>query len=196
MTRLFIISGVPAAGKSTVSRLIAERLPASMVVEGDVIRAMPVTGRVDMSRDYDAEALRQLRLRYQAALAVAAVYLRGGFDAVVNDNILGDALNDFLAMLPCPEAHLVFLNPDPETLRQRDRDRDKTAYGHLWWEFGQLHLVLLDQTPHLGLWLDTTGQGPDQTVDDIFDRLGDSIVTGASPRPAGSATTTGGNRTT
>jgi len=77
---LFVISGVMAAGKSTVARLLAGRFDRGVCVPGDAIRAMVVSGRLEMSPDAGADALGQLVLRYKGALAVAAVYLDAGFD--------------------------------------------------------------------------------------------------------------------
>lgn len=52
-----------ASGKSTVAQAAAERLPRSVHVRGDVFRRMIVSGRVEMTPDAPAEALRQLELR-------------------------------------------------------------------------------------------------------------------------------------
>lgn len=62
-----------------------------------------VSGRVDVRPDSGEEALRQLALRYAAALAVAGVFLNGGFDVVVEDVIIGHILRDFLSLVPVPE---------------------------------------------------------------------------------------------
>jgi cytidylate kinase len=56
---LFVISGVSGAGKSTVARLLAERFERGVCVPGDAIRAMIVSGRVDMRPDAEEEALLQ-----------------------------------------------------------------------------------------------------------------------------------------
>ena len=64
--------------------------------------------------------LAQLLLRYRGALAVAAVYLEAGFDAIVEDVIIGPVLSEFLALVPVPELHLVFLDPDATALADRD----------------------------------------------------------------------------
>src|SRR5262249_9652473 len=96
--RLFVISGVSAAGKSTVARQLASRLPSAVCVCGDEIHSMVVSGGVDMAPEASEEALRQLVLRYAGALAVAEVYLRAGFDAVVEDVIIGPVLREFLEL--------------------------------------------------------------------------------------------------
>ncbi len=179
---LFVISGVPAAGKSTVGRLLACRLHQAVYVPGDTIRGMVVTGRV--SRRPDAgEEFRQLLLRYQSALAVAGVYLRAGFHAVVEDVIIGPVLGEFLALVPVPEVHLVFLDPDARAVAERDRGRAKTAYDDERWNVDDLRGVLSGHTSRLGLWLDSTDLTADQTVDRILADLDASLVHPARVTP-------------
>ena len=172
---LFVISGVPASGKTTVARQLARRLDRAVCVPGDAIRTMVVTGRADMRPDAGAAELAQLLLRYQGALAVASVYLDAGFDVVVEDVIIGPVLPKFLALVPVPEMHLVFLDPGATAVAERDRCRSKTAYGDHW-DVGELRDVLRLETVRLGLWLDSTELSAEQTVDLILADLGASLV--------------------
>jgi hypothetical protein len=173
---LFVISGVSASGKSTVAGLLARRFGRAVCVPGDAIREMVVSGRVEMRPDPDAEALRQLMLRYAGALAVAGVFLNGGFDVVVEDVIIGSVLPEFVKMVPLPEFHLVFLDPDAAAIQQREQERDRVAYGPGRWSVGGLQAVLREETDRIGLWLDTTGQSAEQTVDAILADLDASRV--------------------
>ncbi|MEU7996347.1 AAA family ATPase [Micromonospora sp. NPDC049060] len=59
-----LISGIMAAGKSTVADALARRLPRSVHLRGDVFRRMVVSGREEMTAQPSPEAWRQLRLRY------------------------------------------------------------------------------------------------------------------------------------
>ena len=179
---LFVISGVPASGKTTVSRLLASRLDRAVCVPGDAIRAMVITGRADMRPDAGEAELAQLLLRYQGALAVASVYLAAGFGVVVEDVIIGPMLRKFLALVPVPEMHLVFLDPDATAVAERDRGRSKTAYGDHW-DVGELRNVLRVETDRLGLWLDTTELSAEQTVDRILGNLSASLVQLTRPLP-------------
>jgi predicted kinase len=172
---LFVISGVPASGKTTVSRLLAGRLDRAVCVPGDAIREMVVTGRADMRPDPGEPELHQLLLRYQGALAVAAIYLDAGFDVVVEDVIIGPMLPKFLAFAPVPEVYLVFLDPAATAVADRDRGRSKTGYDGDW-NIGQLRDVLHVETDRLGLWLDSTELSAEETVDRILGNLGASLV--------------------
>ncbi len=178
---LFVISGISAAGKSTVARLLAGRFERGVCVPGDAIREMTMSGRADMRPDAEAEALRQLVLRYAGALAVAEVFLDGGFDVVVEDVIIGPVLREFLGLVPVPEFHLVFLDPDAAAIQQREQERDRVAYGPDRWSVSGLQAILREQTDRIGLWLDTTGQRAEQTVEAILAGLDASRV--RLPRP-------------
>ena len=173
---LFVISGVSAAGKSTVARLLAERFERGACVPGDTIRAMVVSGEATMRPDLEPEALRQLRLRYAGALAVAGVYLSAGFDVVVEDVIVGPVLEDFLRLVPVPEFHLVFLDPDAAAIERRERERNRIVYGPGRWSVGGLQALLREETDRIGLWLDTTRQTAERTVAAIVSDLDASRV--------------------
>jgi adenylate kinase family enzyme len=93
---VFLITGIQASGKSTVAQLLAERLPRSVHVRGDLFRRMVVNGRAAMTPDPSAEALRQLRLRYQLTASVSDRYFAAGFTVIAQDVIWGDILPRWL----------------------------------------------------------------------------------------------------
>jgi hypothetical protein len=142
---------------------------------------MVVSGRADMVSGAGEAELAQLLLRYRGALAVAAVYLEAGFDAVVEDVIIGPVLGKFLTLVPVPELQLVFLDPDATALEERDKSRTKTAYSDERWDVHELRGVLRGHTSRLGLWLDTTRLTAAQTVDEILADLGASLVRAGQP---------------
>lgn len=63
--KVILLTGIQAAGKSTVAQLLAERLSPSVHVRGDMFRRMIVNGRAEMTPQLSDQALRQLRLRYE-----------------------------------------------------------------------------------------------------------------------------------
>lgn len=165
---VMLITGIQAAGKSTVAQLLAERLPRSVHVRGDLFRRMVVNGRADMTPEPSDEALRQLRLRYQLTATISDAYYQAGFTVISQDVILGEHLADMTAMISSRPLLVVVLAPRPAAIAAREAARGKTAYDT--WGIEQLDDVLRNQTPRLGLWLDTSGQTPAETVDEICSR--------------------------
>lgn len=166
---VIVVSGIPAAGKSTVAQALAERLPRSAHVRGDAFRRMIVNGQVHMTADPPPEAVAQLRLRHRLAAASADAYAGAGFTAVLQDVLLGEHLTETISMIKTRPLAVVVLAPAPETVARREHHRPKTAYGTDW-QPTDLDRVLRDDTPRTGLWLDTSHLTVDQTVEQILRR--------------------------
>jgi adenylylsulfate kinase-like enzyme len=62
-----LITGIMAAGKSTIAQHIAKQLPQSVHLRGDVFRRMIVNGQAAIESPISEAAMAQLRLRYQIA---------------------------------------------------------------------------------------------------------------------------------
>lgn len=163
-----LITGIQAAGKSTVAQLLAERLPHSVHLRGDLFRRMVVNGRADMTPEPSDDAVRQLRLRYRLTATVADDYFREGFTVVAQDVILGEHLADVVGLIRQRPLLVVVLAPQVNAVAARDAARTKNAYDE--WTFSLLDRSLRNDTPRLGLWLDTSDQTPEKTVDEIINR--------------------------
>ncbi|MFJ8940828.1 AAA family ATPase [Streptomyces sp. NPDC102365] len=162
-----LITGIMAAGKSTVAQALAERLPRAAHVRGDVFRRMLVTGRAEYEPGAGAlsEAEAQLGLRYRLSAATADTYARAGFTAVVQDVVLGAHLTAYADLVRTTPLYVVVLAPRPDAVARREAGRTKTGYGA--WTVEDLDRGLRADTPRLGLWLDTSEQTVGQTVDAI-----------------------------
>lgn len=172
--RVIAITGAMAAGKSTVAELLAERLPASVHVRGDAFRKMIVNGRAEMTPQPTPEATRQLMLRYELAIATAERYAADGFDAVVQDVVVGSVLDEFVRLISWPRRYLVVLSPTAATLQLREQARTKAGYVHF--SPDEMDAALRTGTPRLGYWLDSSAQTPEETVDDILSHLDRAAV--------------------
>ena len=172
---VFLVTGIQAAGKSTVAQALAERFERSVHVRGDLFRRMVVRGRAEMGpADPPAEAIRQLRLRHALAAAAADGYADAGFTVVLQDIVLGSHLTEMVAAIRTRPLHVVVLAPRPEAVRKRDEarraDRGKTAYKPGHEGVAELDAHLRRETPRIGLWLDTSDQTVDETVEEILTR--------------------------
>ncbi|MEU9759049.1 AAA family ATPase [Streptomyces sp. NPDC047985] len=166
---VIVVSGISAAGKSTVAQALAERLPRSAHVRGDTFRRMVVNGQVHMTAEAPPEAVAQLRLRYRLAAATADAYVEAGFTVVLQDILLGEHLREITEMIRSRPLAVVMLAPDPDVVARREEKRSKTGYGPDW-QPKDLDKVLRDSTPRIGLWLDTSHQTVEETVDEILKR--------------------------
>lgn len=164
-----LITGIMASGKSTIAQAVAERLPKSVHLRGDLFRRMIVNGRAEMESPLSDEAIGQLRLRYQLAAQTADGYCMAGFTVVYQDVIIGDILTEVVAMRQPWPLYVVVLCPSPAVALERDAHRHKQTYTS--WTPEGLDQALRDATPHIGLWLDTSALTVEETVDAIFDQL-------------------------
>ena len=165
---VFVLTGIMAAGKSTIGQLLAEYFEKSVHVRGDTFRKMVVSGRVDMTPDLPEEAINQLRLRYDLTIATVKAYWEAGFTVIVQDNIFGQEWQTFLQSIPCTPLYAIVLCPEPAVVAQREQDRDKKGYGA--WTPVDLDRGLREGTPRLGLWLDSSKQTPSETMQAILHR--------------------------
>lgn len=164
------ITGISASGKSTVAEMLASRFVRGVHVRGDIYRRMIVTGRHEMTSAPSPEALRQLGLRYRLGAATADRYHEAGFSVVVQDIVIGPMLADYVAAIQSRPLVVVVLAPRAEVVARREQSRAKVAYREGFNDIGELDLVLRQQTPRLGLWLDNSDQDPVTTVDEIVRR--------------------------
>ncbi|MFI0357689.1 AAA family ATPase [Actinomadura sp. 9N407] len=165
---VYLITGVQAAGKSTVAQALAARLPRAAHVRGDTFRRFIVSGRADMGPEPGKEALAQLRLRHRLAADATDTYAEAGFSVVLQDVVLGEMLPWLVRLIRTRPLYVVVLAPSPEAVTQREAGRDKRAYGAFTVE--DLDRTLRETTPRIGLWLDSSGQTPEETVDEILAR--------------------------
>ncbi|MFF1816388.1 AAA family ATPase [Kribbella sp. NPDC058245] len=179
MPKVVLVTGLQASGKSTVAPLLASRLgPPAATLDGDIFYNGVVAGAEIMTPNPSAEAVRQLELRYAATALVAQHYADNGFDFVASDIVLGDHVERWFANLRAVDTYLVVLTPSVESIVNREVGRGGNNSYRDWQDDGgsltdavRALQAGLDEIPHRGLWLDTTGQTPEQTVDAILTDL-------------------------
>ena len=180
---IILITGIQAAGKSTIAQALAETFPNSVHVRGDLYRKMIVNGRAEMGPAVPPPgALEQLRLRYELAAETADRYADAGFTVVLQDIILGDFLQDVVNHIRTRPLSVVVLAPSAQAVVERDTERQRSR-GKIAYKAGDEGIAALDHglrttTPRLGYWLDTSELSVAETVDDIRDHLDtDALIT-------------------
>ncbi len=164
---VYLITGPMAAGKSTVARLLASRFERGVYLQGDFFRTSVVRGRVEITPHPSPEALAQLRLRYELAAASADSYFEAGFTVALEDVAGGPLLEEYEVMIRSRPCHVVVLAPSMAAVAAREAGRhDKGYVGG--WTVEQHYADFVTDAPRLGVWLDTTEQTPEETVDAIL----------------------------
>ena len=167
---VILVTGISASGKSTVAEGLARRFARGVHVRGDLFRKMVVTGRAEMGPHAGSEALDQLQLRYRLGAATADAYFDAGFSVVVQDVVIGPALVEYTKLIRSRPLCVVVLAPTSDVVLAREASRAKVAYGGHRYTVEDLDAALRRDTPRIGLWIDSSAQTPDETVEQIIEQ--------------------------
>jgi chloramphenicol 3-O-phosphotransferase len=173
--RVIVVTGVMAAGKSTVAQLLAERLERSVHLRGDSFRRMIVSGAAPITPQGGGAMIDELALRYRISSMVADTYADAGYTVVVQDIIGGPDLPAYVSSIRSRPLSVAVLVPRPDVVARREAGRPKSGYVD-GWTVEDLDAAFRRETPRIGLWLDTSDQTPDETVTEILKRLPEAEV--------------------
>ncbi|MBE0698137.1 MAG: AAA family ATPase [Anaerolineaceae bacterium] len=165
--QIILITGNMASGKSSVAQALAERLPRSVHLRGDLFRRMIINGQAEMSFNLSDEAHNQLQLRYDLAAVTAKQYFDAGFTVVYQDIIIGAALGQIVSAFTPYSLSIVVLCPRADVVFERDRMREKTGYPDRS-SVDAFDHVLRFETPRVGYWLDNSDLNVAETVERIL----------------------------
>jgi hypothetical protein len=89
---------------------------------------------------------------------------------VVQDVVVGEVLASYVESISRRPLVVVVLAPRADVVSEREAARAKTAYREDMSGITAMDEGLRGATPRIGLWLDTSEQTPDETVDEIVRR--------------------------
>ncbi len=119
--RVFIVSGPPGVGKSSVSSMIASSLPRSALINGDQVYHMVLGGH---KPPWESEEQVSLCMKNISDLAVN--FLNAGMDVVIDFVIFpveAMAIASTVLNSCNAETHYAILVADLSTIRRRDESR-------------------------------------------------------------------------
>ncbi len=162
-----IVSGMPGAGKSTVTALAAGFLPRGAQVKGDDVNQMIRSGRVWFMGQPKEEALRQDELCNRNMCSLANNFVDFGF-AVLMDTVVADRSElDFLLTLLSPRpVRLVTLAPGVAVCEHRNAARHPDER----FQFDDYHRLDTDMRRELGdvgWWFDTSALTPAESAEQL-----------------------------
>jgi predicted kinase len=163
-----IVTGMPGAGKSTVTRLVAAQLPRSARLDGDVLNQMIVSGRVWALGEPADEAARQVALCNRNLCALAANFADAGFTPVIDWMIPSrEQLDLFTGLLAPRPVQFVVLAPGIKACRYRNTIRDP-AERFDFDDYENLEAGMKRELGETGWWFDTSALTPAKTAEKII----------------------------
>lgn len=176
-----IVTGMPGAGKSTVTDLAARLLPKAAQVRGDDMNQMIKSAYIGWIGKPSDEALRQDELCNRNMCALAKNFVDVGF-TVLLDTVLADRpeLDFFLALLSPRPVRLVVLAPGIDVCKHRNATRhpeDRFDFDG----YERLEVEMKREFGDAGWWFDTSTLSPDETAE----RLVAEATDRAAPLAAG-----------
>lgn len=167
-----LVTGAPGAGKSTVTRLVAQALNRSALIDAHSVGRMVVGGYVWPLGEPANEAAAQVRLVNANVCALAANFADAGFTPVI-DWVVPNAqqLKSYRDALASRRLLLVVLDPGSAVCRERNEHRPPQEQ-HFFDDYEGLRSSM-HSFRDLGWWLDTSTLTVEQTVQQILD---DSIA--------------------
>lgn len=162
-----LVSGMPGAGKSTVTARAARLLSRAARVKGDDVNEMILGGRVGFRSEPVDERLRQEELCDRNMCALANNFIDFGFTVFIDTVVPNAARLDALVGLVSPRpVRLVILAPGVEVCQHRNATRELSER----FEFDGYHQLEADMRREfgdVGWWFDTAALTPEETADQL-----------------------------
>jgi chloramphenicol 3-O-phosphotransferase len=168
--RIWLLSGVPGAGKTTVARAICARFPRGLHIPVDDLREFVVSGHASPIGAATPEVREQFQLARRTAATMAALYAERRFAVVIDDVVHPSmVLEHYERYLEGHPLEKVALVPSCDVALRRNLERTNKSFDTKILEatIRDLHATLFDDLTGW-LALDNSTLSLEQTVDHIL----------------------------
>ncbi len=161
-----LITGPAGAGKSTVSKVLAEKFERSVVIDVDYLRKMVVGGYVK-PWPHDKEVEAQMGLGIKNSCSLANNFLEQGFSVFINGVSGVKDLKEYYDFFGIEKLKVFLLLPSKEVLFERFDKRG--VDGALRIRTNELHDKFVLRKDELKwIVIDSSNQTAEETADQIF----------------------------
>lgn len=161
MNKLYLITGPAGVGKTTISKLIAEKLPKSALIEGDDIYHLVKGGYVNPWQEGN-----HLDVFWQNSVLLINNFLDNGYDVVFNYIIRNKKFIELEKLFKDFDTKFVVLTVNENVIMKRDQERPLDC------QMGQRAIDLLNKFKNDNYdskyILDTSNLSIDDTVEIII----------------------------
>ena len=163
---LIIISGPPAAGKSTTAEELAKRFPKSVYFSLDTIRHFIKSGYVKATGDKE-EFERQLNLAEEISYFLIGKYMKEGYVAII-DHVIGESrLKKYKDTFQ--DVYGFVLLPTLEVIHKRDEQRSPEV--RMGYRIDDLHKHFSSYTDEYFTVIDSTHMKVGEVSDYIYQKV-------------------------